>query len=76
MAERRGEPHPYIPGLYRKLSPPGTGELMYPYLPSERTEHQRYQPPTPQPLGKGLLPDDSRGGVSPLGGEAVKEQSK
>ena len=69
MAVRR-EPHPLIPHLYRDLGPPTAGEAMWEYLPSERTEHQRFAPPTPQPLGQGLLPDATRGSTSPLGGLA------
>ena len=69
MANRR-EPHPLIPHLYRALGPPTAGEAMWGYLSSERTEHQRFAPPTPQPLGKGLLDDAMRHEVSPLGGVA------
>lgn len=72
MADRR-EPHPTIPHLYRELGPPTLGEQMYPYLPKQQSGAE---PPTPQPLGKGLLDDVTRQSLSPLGGQAVKEQSK
>jgi hypothetical protein len=72
MAEKQrlGERHPTVPHLYRKLGSPTPGEILYPYLPSGRTEHQRYQPPAEPTPTKGLLPHATRGGVSPLGGVA------
>ncbi len=69
MADRR-EPHPTIPHLYRKLGPPTTGELLYPYLPKQS---EVVSPPPPRQVPtKGLLSDVERGHVSSLGGVAAK----
>lgn len=69
MAKAKGEPHPTIPHLYRKPQPRTAGGDIYPYLHSQsRVEHLRL--PTQAAIGKGLLPDATRGGVSPLGGKA------
>ena len=65
------EKHPVIPGLVRKPQPRTAGGDIYPHL---RTQSgaQGLQPPPSQPLARGLLSDAARGGLSPLGGAAVR----
>ena len=58
------EKHPVIPGLVRKPQPRTAGGDVYPHLPGA----QRLRAPPSQPLARDLLPDATRGGLSPLGG--------
>ena len=65
------EKHPVIPGLVRKPQPRTAGGDIYPHLPAQSGAQHLRAPPS-QPLARGLLPDATRGGLSPLGGAAVK----
>ena len=67
----KGERHPTIPHLIRKPQPRTAGGDMYPHLPAQ-SGAQRLQSPPVQPLARSLLPDATRGGLSPLGGAAVR----
>jgi hypothetical protein len=73
--QRRGEPHPLVPHLYRLPQPRTAGADLYPYLPSQ-LRVAGLRSPAQHPLGKGLLPDATRGAVSQLGGVAKPAPSK
>ncbi len=65
------ERHPVDPNLIRRLPPRSAAEALWPRHPSDIARRdagyratEPYQPP------KDLIPDSTRGGVSPLGGVA------
>lgn len=69
MAKAKGEPHPTIPHLYRKPQARTAAGDLYPNLHSQAGV-KGLRSPTQAAIGKGLLSDATRGGVSPLGGVA------
>jgi hypothetical protein len=68
-----GEPHPLIPHLYQKPQPRTAAETVYPYLKSSRGP-ERVPAKAQAALTKGLIPDQQRGSVSPLGGVARRSK--
>ena len=72
----RREPHPTIPHLYREVPDPSSAQAIYPYLRSQDPQQFRLIKPAQPALGKGLLADATRGGVSSLGGQAKAERGK
>jgi hypothetical protein len=68
MKERR-EPHPTIPHLYREPRPRSAAETIYPYLKSQ-SQRSEQNLKDKRETQRALLPDATRGGMSPLGGKA------
>lgn len=66
MAKPTRESHPIVPHLYRLRT---AASDVYPYLPRELTQSR--QRPKQQKVTSSLLPDATRGAMSPLGGAAV-----
>lgn len=62
------EPHPTIPHLYREPQPRSIGATIYPYLKSQLRSEQNLK--DKRETQGALLPDATRGGISPLGGKA------
>jgi hypothetical protein len=68
----KGKQHPSIPHLYRKPAEVSDGAAIFPNLkPAKQEKYAKY---VEQPLPKGNLADATRGGLSPLGGAAVKSK--
>jgi hypothetical protein len=64
------ERHPHDLNLIRKLPPPSASEAMYGYLKSDAAQRFERIAPLKAVLGRGLIADDRRSFVSPLGGQA------
>jgi hypothetical protein len=63
--------HHLDPNLIRKLPPRSAAEVMWPSHPSDIARRDAgYSATEPYTPPKDLIPDSTRGGVSPLGGVA------